>query len=41
VFGAGENLFDRVIEVAKTPSTTLASPRTARAGINVKLGPGR
>jgi outer membrane receptor protein involved in Fe transport len=41
VFAAGENLFDRTIEVAKTPTTTLATPRTARAGINLKLGPGR
>jgi outer membrane receptor protein involved in Fe transport len=41
VFGAGENLFDRAIEVAKTPSTTLAARRTARAGVNVKLGPQR
>jgi outer membrane receptor protein involved in Fe transport len=41
VFAAGENLFDRTIEVAKTPTTTLATPRTARAGINLKLGPAR
>ena len=41
VFGAGENLFDRAIEVAKTPSTTLGARRTARAGVNVKLGPQR
>jgi outer membrane receptor protein involved in Fe transport len=41
LFAAGENLFDRTIEVAKTPTTTLATPRTARAGINLKFGPGR
>jgi outer membrane receptor protein involved in Fe transport len=41
LFAAGENLFDRTIEVAKTPTTTLATPRTARAGINLKLGPDR
>jgi outer membrane receptor protein involved in Fe transport len=41
IFAAGENLFDRTIEVAKTPTTTLAMPRTARAGINLKLGPGQ
>jgi outer membrane receptor protein involved in Fe transport len=41
LFAAGENLFDRTIEVAKTPTTTLATPRTARAGINLKLGPGQ
>ncbi len=41
VFGAGENLFDRAIEVAKTPTTTLGMRRVARAGINVKLGAGR
>jgi outer membrane receptor protein involved in Fe transport len=41
LFAAGENLFDRTIEVAKTPTTTLATPRTARAGINLKLGPAR
>ena len=42
LFAAGENLFDRDIEVAKTPTTTLAMPRMARAGFLVKLGgPGR
>jgi outer membrane receptor protein involved in Fe transport len=41
LFAAGENLFDRTIEVAKTPTTTLATPRIARAGINLKLGPAR
>ncbi len=38
VFAAGENLFDRTIEVAKTPTTTLGMPRTARVGISVRLG---
>ena len=41
LFAAGENLFDRDIEVAKTPTTTLGMRRVARAGINVKLGPAR
>ena len=41
LFAAGENLFDREIEVAKTPTTTLAMPRVARAGVNLKLGPAR
>ena len=38
VFAAGENLFDRQIEVAKTPTTTLAMPRVARVGFLVRLG---
>lgn len=37
VFAAGENLLDRTIEVAKTPTTTLGMPRTVRAGITLKL----
>jgi len=37
LFAAGENLFDRTIEVAKTPTTTLAMPRVARGGFLVKL----
>jgi outer membrane receptor protein involved in Fe transport len=40
LFAAGENLFDRTIEVAKTPTTTLAAGRTARAGITLNLGGG-
>jgi outer membrane receptor protein involved in Fe transport len=40
-FAAGENLFDREIEVAKTPTTTLGMRRVARAGVNLKLGPAR
>jgi outer membrane receptor protein involved in Fe transport len=38
LFAAGENLFDRDIEVAKTPTTTLAMPRVARAGVLLRLG---
>jgi outer membrane receptor protein involved in Fe transport len=38
VFAAGENLFDRSIEVSKTPTTTLATPRVARAGVQVRIG---
>lgn len=41
LFAAGENLFDRDIEVAKTPATTLSMRRVARAGFNIKLGPAR
>ena len=38
LFAAGENLFDRSIEVSKTPTTTLGQPRTARAGFLIHLG---
>ncbi len=38
VFAAGENLFDRAIEVAKTPTTTLSTPRVARVGLLVRIG---
>jgi outer membrane receptor protein involved in Fe transport len=38
LFAAGENLFDRTIEVAKTPTTTLATPRAARAGFLIHFG---
>lgn len=41
VFAAGENLLNRQIEVAKTPTTTLATPRVARAGFQIRLGLGR
>ncbi len=41
LFAAGENLLDRTIEVAKTPTTTLGARLTARAGIMLKLGAGR
>ena len=40
-FAAGENLFDRTIEVAKTPTTTLSMRRVARAGILIRLPGGR
>ncbi|MBS1802609.1 MAG: TonB-dependent receptor [Acidobacteria bacterium] len=38
LFASGENLFDRSIEVSKTPNTTLATPRLARAGLQVQFG---
>jgi outer membrane receptor protein involved in Fe transport len=38
LFAAAENLFDREIEVSKTPTTTLATPRTARFGFMVHIG---
>ncbi len=41
LFAAGENLFNRQIEVSKTPTTTLATPRTARIGFQVHLGAAR
>ena len=37
VFAAGENLLDREIEVGKTPTTTLAMPRVARAGVMLRI----
>jgi len=41
LFAAGENLLDRQIEVSKTPTTTLATPRTARVGFTVRIGGGK
>lgn len=41
VFASGENLLDRDIEVAKTPTTTLGQPRTARFGFQLRVGPHR
>lgn len=38
LFAAGENLLNRQIEEGKTPTTTLATPRTARAGFQIRLG---
>lgn len=38
LFAAGENLFDRTIEVSKTPTTTLATRRLLRAGLQLNLG---
>ncbi len=37
-FAAGENLFDRSIEVSKTPTTTLATRRLVRAGMQLRVG---
>jgi outer membrane receptor protein involved in Fe transport len=37
-FADGENLFDRAIEVGKTPITTLGTPRVARVGMRVSWG---
>ncbi len=37
-FAAGENLLNRTIEVAKTPTTTLGMGQTARAGLMLRLG---
>jgi len=39
VFASGENLFDRSIEVGRTPTLTLGTPRAARIGFLLKLGP--
>jgi outer membrane receptor protein involved in Fe transport len=41
VFSAGENLLNRQIQVAKTPTTTLAMPRVARVGFLVSFGGGK
>jgi outer membrane receptor protein involved in Fe transport len=38
LFAAGENLLNRQIEVSKTPTTTLATPQTARIGFQFQLG---
>jgi outer membrane receptor protein involved in Fe transport len=38
VFAAGENLFDRTIEVGKTPTITLGTPRVGRFGIRIRVG---
>jgi outer membrane receptor protein involved in Fe transport len=40
LFAAGENLLNREIEVAETPTTTLATPRVERAGFLIRLGRG-
>lgn len=37
-FASGENLFDRSIEVGKTPILTLGTPRLARVGIRLNFG---
>jgi outer membrane receptor protein involved in Fe transport len=38
LFAAGENLLNRQIEVALTPTETLGTPRVARAGFLLRLG---
>ncbi len=38
VFATGENLFDRDIEVGRTPTLTLGTPRVGRIGIRIRLG---
>ena len=38
LFAAAENLLDRQIEVSKTPTTTLGSPRVERIGFQVNVG---
>ncbi|MBB6145658.1 outer membrane receptor protein involved in Fe transport [Silvibacterium bohemicum] len=38
MYVSGENLFDRSIEVGKTPITTLGTPRTARVGLRLNWG---
>lgn len=37
-FAAVENVFDRSIEVGKTPDTTLGTPRVVRAGLRLTFG---
>jgi outer membrane receptor protein involved in Fe transport len=41
IFAAVENLFDSRIESGRTPVLTLASPRTVRAGVRLRLGKDR
>ena len=41
LFAAGENLLDRTIEVSKTPTTTLATRRLVRAGLQLNVGGGK
>lgn len=38
VYAEGENLFDRAIEVGKTPLLTLGTPREARVGLRLSWG---
>jgi outer membrane receptor protein involved in Fe transport len=38
LYASGENLFDRSIEVGKTPVLTLGTPRTARVGLRLNFG---
>ncbi|MGC2621055.1 MAG: TonB-dependent receptor [Acidobacteriaceae bacterium] len=37
-FASGENLFNRAIEVGKTPTPTLGTPQVARAGLRISFG---
>jgi outer membrane receptor protein involved in Fe transport len=37
VFAAGENLFDRRYAIGRTPVTTVGPPRSARAGLRLRL----
>lgn len=39
LFTSGENLFNRQIEVGRTPTLTLGAPRVAHFGFRLKLGP--
>jgi outer membrane receptor protein involved in Fe transport len=38
VYASGENLFDRSIEVGRTPTLTLGTPRIARIGLHLTWG---
>jgi outer membrane cobalamin receptor len=38
VYASGENLFDRAIQVGKTPILTLGTPRIARIGLHLTWG---
>ena len=38
VFATGENLFNRAIEVGRTPTLTLGTPIVGRFGVRVRLG---
>jgi outer membrane receptor protein involved in Fe transport len=38
LFAAGENLFDRAVEVGKTPVLTLGTPQEVRVGVRVRVG---
>ncbi len=38
LFAAGENLFNRAIQVSETPTTTLGQPRVFRAGFFIHIG---
>jgi outer membrane receptor protein involved in Fe transport len=38
VFASGQNLFDRSIEVGRTPTLTLGTPRVGSFGVRIRLG---